>query len=40
MKRHFRLWQIASFRGGAVIQPLSVHSGHCRTCCWLDPGRK
>jgi hypothetical protein len=30
-------WPIASFRGGAAIQSLSVYSGHGRTCCWLDP---
>ena len=28
-----RCWHIASFRGGAAIQSLSVQSGHNQTCC-------
>jgi hypothetical protein len=30
-------WPMASFRGGAAIQSLSVQSGHSQTCYWLDP---
>jgi hypothetical protein len=30
-------WPIASFRGGAAIQSLSVQSGHNQTCRWVTP---